>query len=285
MKGMAGFAAAVLLVAACSPGGLEDVITVGSYDFAENQLVAEVAAQALESAGFAVVRMDSFHTRGEMFNAFEVGSVEVMIEYLGSLSAHLGEPPTEQVEATMAQLNDATYAAGLVLLAPTAINAAPSVVVLRSTAETLGLETISDLREHAASFVIGGKEDCAIDEQCLLGLSRTYGLTFRSFVRLDAGGPLTVEALRGRQINVAVLFNTDSALAGDELKVLADDRVLMATEVLVPLVKLNMGEVPLAAVEAGLADMTVAELRALVGRIEAGELTVVQAASEYLSSR
>lgn len=285
MKATVGLLALMLLVAACSPGGLQDVIAVGSYDFVENQLAAEIAAQALESAGFAVERLESFQTRNEMFATHEVRPVQVMIEYLGSLSSHLGEPPTAQVEETMAQLVDATNAVGLVLLAPTSVSAAPAVVVLRSTAETLGLETVSDLRDYASSFVIGGKQDCAIDEQCLLGLSRTYGLTFRSFVRLDAGGPLTVEALRDREINVAVLFHTDSALAGDELKVLTDDLGLMATEVLVPMVTLNMGEARREVVEAALADMTVGELRVLVGQVETGEVTIPQAASEYLSSR
>ncbi len=285
MKATVGLLALMLLVAACSPGGLQDVIAVGSYDFVENQLAAEIAAQALESAGFAVERLESFQTRNEMFATHGVRPVQVMIEYLGSLSSHLGEPPTAQVEETMAQLVDATNAVGLVLLAPTSVSAAPAVVVLRSTAETLGLETVSDLRDYASSFVIGGKQDCAIDEQCLLGLSRTYGLTFRSFVRLDAGGPLTVEALRDREINVAVLFHTDSALAGDELKVLTDDLGLMATEVLVPMVTLNMGEARREVVEAALADMTVGELRVLVGQVETGEVTIPQAASEYLSSR
>jgi osmoprotectant transport system substrate-binding protein len=285
MKATVGLLALLLLVAGCSPGRSQDLITVGSYDFIENQLAAEIVAQALESAGFTVERLDSFQTRNEMFAAREDHPVEVMIEYLGSLSSHLGEPPTAQVPETMAQLDDATYAIGLALLAPTSVSAAPAVVVLRSTAETLGLDTVSDLSEHASSFVIGGKQDCAIDEQCLLGLSRTYGLTFRSFVPLDAGGPLTVEALRDREINVAVLFNTDSALAGDELKVLTDDLGLMATEVLVPMVTLNMVEARRKVVEAALADMTVGELRLLVGQVETGELTVRQAASEYLSSR
>jgi osmoprotectant transport system substrate-binding protein len=258
---------------------------VSEYGVTKSLRLAEIAAQSLESAGFAVIRLPSFQSRGEALGAFEAGVSDVMVEYLGSLSTHLGQPPTEEVSGTMDRVRDAAEVAGVKLLTPTSINTAPAVVVLRSTAETLGLETISDLHDYTDSFDIGAKQDCPIDEQCLLGLSRTYGLTFRSFVPLDAGGPLTVQALREREINVAVLFNSDSALAGDELKVLVDDRFLMATEALVPMVALTMDDAPQRVVETSLLEMTVAELRVLVGRIETGELTVVKAASEYLSSR
>ena len=284
MKLMFGLVTAFLLLAACSPEASEP-IAVGSYDFAENQLLAEIAAQSLESAGYAVIRLPSFQTRSEALDAFEAGESDVIVEYLGSLSAHLGQPPTEEVSGTMDRVRDAAEMAGVKLLTATSIDTAPAVVVLRSTAETLGLETISDLHDYAGSFDIGAKQDCPIDEQCLLGLSRTYGLTFRSFVPLDAGGPLSVRALREREINVAVLFNSDSALAGDELKVLVDDRFLMATEALVPMVALTMDDDQQRVVETSLLEMTVAELRVLVGQIETGELTVVDAAKEYLSSR
>jgi osmoprotectant transport system substrate-binding protein len=284
MKLMAGLVTAFLLIASCSPEASEP-IAVGSYDFAENQLLAEIAAQSLESAGYAVVRLPSFQTRAEALDAFEAGESDVMVEYLGSLSTHLGQPPTEDVSGTMDGVRDAAEVAGVKLLTPASIDTAPAVVVLRSTAEALGLETISDLHDLAESFDIGAKQDCPIDEQCLLGLYRTYGLTFRSFVPLDAGGPLSVRALKEREVNVAVLFNSDSALAGDELKVLVDDRDLMATEALVPMVALTMDDARQRVVETSLLELTLAELRLLVGRIETGELTVVNAAEEYLSSR
>ena len=70
----------------------------------------------------------------------------------------------------------------------------------------------------ASTLVLGGPPECPERPFCLLGLQDTYGLEFKEFAPLDAGGPLTVQALTGGQIQVGLLFTSDPAIAANGLR-------------------------------------------------------------------
>src|SRR5207248_9779303 len=72
---------------------------------------------------------------------------------------------------------------------------------------------------------------------CLPGLERTYGLAFKRFVPLDAGGPITLTALEDGEIDLALLFSTDPHLVTDGLVVLRDDGGLEPAENVTPVVR------------------------------------------------
>ena len=106
---------------------------------------------------------------------------------------------------------------------------------------------------------------------CLLGLKQVYGLRFRVFIPLDAGGPLTLQALQAGDIGVALLFSTDPAITADHLVVLADDRGLQPAENVVPLVRRDAvaryGPRLLAVLDTVSARLTTGSLRALDARV------------------
>ena len=106
---------------------------------------------------------------------------------------------------------------------------------------------------------------------CLLGLKQVYGLRFR-FLSLDAGGPLTLQALEAGDIGVALLFSTDPAITADHLVVLADDRGLQPAENVVPLVRRDAvaryGPRLLAALDTVSARLSTGSLRALDAQVE-----------------
>src|SRR5207253_2269977 len=83
-----------------------------------------------------------------------------------------------------------------------------ALVATAATAERYGLRSIADLAAVAPKLVFGGPPECPDRAYCLRGLQRAYGLRFKAFVRLDAGGPLTLQALRAGDIAVALLFTT-----------------------------------------------------------------------------
>ena len=103
------------------------------------------------------------------------------------------------------------------------------------------------------------------------GLRRTYGLHFRTFIPLDAGGPLTLQALEARDIDVALLFSTDPAISARHLVVLADDRGLQPAENITPLVRADAvaryGAGLMAALNAVSARLGTSSLRALDARV------------------
>ena len=86
----------------------------------------------------------------------------------------------------------------------------------------------------ASSLVLGGPPECPTRPYCLLGLQQTYGLKFKSFKALDAGGPLTVAALAGNQIQVGLLFTTSGVIAGNGWVLLKDDKNLQPADNVTP---------------------------------------------------
>jgi osmoprotectant transport system substrate-binding protein len=107
-------------------------------------------------------------------------------------------------------------------------------VVTAATAERLGLRDLSDLREEAPRLRLGGPPECPTRPLCLPGLRDRYGLRFADFVALDAGGPLTVQALEAGLVDVALLFTTHPAV-GAGLVALGDDRSLQPAENVTPI--------------------------------------------------
>src|SRR5690606_7057552 len=55
-----------------------------------------------------------------------------------------------------------------------------------------------------------------------------------NFVGLDGGGPLTVAALEGDEIDVAILFSTNGVIADKGWVVLEDDKGLINADNIIP---------------------------------------------------
>ena len=89
----------------------------------------------------------------------------------------------------------------------------------------------------STTLVLGGPPECPDRPFCLKGLTETYGLTFKEFVPLDAGGPLTVDAVKGGQIQVGLLFTSDPAIAVNGFVLLQDDKQLQLADNLIPVVR------------------------------------------------
>jgi osmoprotectant transport system substrate-binding protein len=89
----------------------------------------------------------------------------------------------------------------------------------------------------ASTFVLGGPPECPERPFCLLGLQETYGLEFKEFTPLDAGGPLTVQGLTGGQIQVGLLFTSDPAIAVNGFVLLEDDKQLQLADNIIPVVR------------------------------------------------
>ncbi len=114
----------------------------------------------------------------------------------------------------------------------TAPSAAPA-----TSAPSDGASTAPSGPTVASTLVLGGPPECPERPFCLLGLQEKYGLQFKEFVPLDAGGPLTVQALTGGQIQVGLLFTSDPAIAVNGFVLLEDDQQLQLADNIVPVVR------------------------------------------------
>jgi osmoprotectant transport system substrate-binding protein len=217
-------------------------ITVGSFNFAESEVVAEIYSQALESEGFAVERKFGLGPRELVAPALAQGLIEVVPEYAGTALqfVSLGEgTATADTRTTHDELVDALERAGngVIALAPAPAEDANSFVVTQATADEHHIRALSDLAARSDSLTFGGPPECASRPLCLAGLEQVYGIRFGNVLRLDTGGPLTRQALLGDYVDVALLLSTDPAIEVGHLVELIDDRNLQPAENVTPLVR------------------------------------------------
>jgi osmoprotectant transport system substrate-binding protein len=120
----------------------------------------------------------------------------------------------------------------------------------------------------ASELTFGGPPECPDRPFCIPGLMETYGIEFGEFLPLDVGGPLTVEALRNGDIDVALLFSTSSVIGDEGWVVLEDDQGLQAAENITPVVRTEVLDDTITerlnAISAALTTENVTELNRLV---------------------
>ena len=222
-----------------SSGG-SDVIVVGvSGAFAENQIVAEIYAQVLENAGYTVERQLELRSREVSQNALESGAIDVKPEYLSSLLLFLD--PNAEASADAADVAGQTAellrSEGLTLLTASAAEDTNQFVANAETAQQFDLTTVSSLAPVADQLTFGGPPECPQRPFCLPGLHEVYGVLFDDFTPLDAGGPLTVDALRRDEVQIGLLFSTDPSIEKNGFVPLVDDRHLQDAENITPVIR------------------------------------------------
>lgn len=277
---------AVALLAACGRGvppatttALEDdAITVASFNFPESVLVGEIYAQALEGEGFAVKRQLGLGARELVEPSLERGLVEFVPEYSGSALEFLtrGEGLATSDEAlTHDRLEEVFADRGVAVLAPAPAQDQNGFAVTRETADRYGLRSISQLVPEAPELAFGGPPECLERPLCLGGLEDLYGLEFGTFESLDAGGPVSVTALRSGTVDVALLFTTDAAIDRYDFVLLYDDLGLQPAENVTPVVREEVvqehGDAFVRLVDSVSAFLTTGDLRELNARVAEGE--------------
>jgi osmoprotectant transport system substrate-binding protein len=249
-------AAAVLGLAGCGSGdddplasdggdssasGTSGPVVIGSANFPENALLAEIYSGALEGAGVETETKLNIGSREVYLLALEPGdeSVDIFPEYTGVLRDYFDEDKSatgsasdEVYDELVERLPD--Y---LTVLEPSTAEDKDAVVVTQETAEEYSLTEIGDLAEVAGDLTLGGPPEWKTRDTGIPGLEEVYGVTFADFKALDAGGPLTLNALLDGQVDAGNLFTTDPNIAAEGLVVLEDPDALFAAQNVVPLVR------------------------------------------------
>lgn len=217
-------------------GASGDSIIVGSADFPESQLIAKIYAEALKAKGVDVTEKPSIGSREVTIPALKDGSIDLMPEYGGALLQYL-DSATKAVSSEDVIKELATkIPSGLTVLTASEAEDKDVLTVKKETAEQYKLKTIEDLQPVAKELVLGGPPEWKTRLNGVAGLKSVYGLEFKEFSALDAGGPLTLNALLSGQVQVADLFSTDPALAENNLVALEDNKNLFLSENIVPVI-------------------------------------------------
>jgi osmoprotectant transport system substrate-binding protein len=218
------------------PPAAADVIKVGSANFTESRLLAEIYSQALEAKGVKVERSFGIGSREVYFPALKDGSIDLIPEYTGNLLQEIDPQATATASDQVYQELTAKLPAGLIVLEQSAAEDKDAVVVTQETAQRYNARSIADLAPHCGEIVFGGPPEFAERPYGLPGIERLYNCTFADFRSLDAGGPLTVAALTDGSIQAADLFTTDPTIADRGWVALEDPQNNFAAQNVVPLV-------------------------------------------------
>ena len=283
-----------LLLVGCGGGtrspARSDGVTVAAFGFSESRILAELYAHAMEAKGISVLRAFDLASREVVEPALEQGVVDFVAEYSGTALEFLNRAAgqaTSDPESTYRLLSEALAIRRVTALAPAPAQDQNALAVSRATANRLQLTKVSDLRPVAPGLVFGAPPECPERRFCLAGLIEVYGLAFKQFKALDAGGPLTVGALEGNEIDVGLLFTTSPAVETSGLVLLADDRGLQPAENVVPVVRTEVlerhGDVLRQAVDSVSRRLTTSELVGLNRAVEVDGVSPAQAARSWLA--
>lgn len=219
-------------------GDLKSVV-VGSADFPESKIVAEIYAQALEVNGFTAVRQFGIGSRETYIPAVRDHSIDLIPEYTGNLLQYFDPDSTASDPGDVELALHRSLPGDLAILNPAPANDSDTVTVTEATAQRWGLSSIADLAPHSAEVKFGAPSEFLNREQGLPGLKANYGLDIRpdNFVAIsDGGGPATVKALSGGTVTAANIFSTSPAIPQNGFVVLADPKNNFRPGNVVPLV-------------------------------------------------
>jgi osmoprotectant transport system substrate-binding protein len=287
-----------LLLAAC--GGGEDAleggtqpneqssVTVGSTNFSEQLILAQMYAAVLEKAGVEVETRLNLGNREVVFPALEKGEIDLLPEYNGSVLAFLNPDATqttsEEVNTALAPLLDGK---GLVALEQSPAEDKDGLAVTKETADRLGLATVSDLKGKAGQMVIGGPPELETRPAGIPGLKKVYGIEdFKEFKALDAGGPLTTSALNKGDIDVGRVFTTQGAISEFGWVLLEEDKPLQPAQNIVPIGRKDaMTDQVKQALNAISAKVTTEELTKLNKLVDVDKQDPEKVASDWLTQQ
>ena len=218
-------------------GGSSGTVVIGSANFPENEILAEVYALALQAKGVKASTKLNIGAREVYYPQVKSGAITIIPEYNGTLLTVEADPTstaktTADVDAALAAKLPST----LTVLNPAPAQDSDSITVTAATAAKDHLKTIADLKPYASSMVLGGPPEFKTRSDGIAGLKANYGLTFKSFDPLDESGPITLAALTGGKVQAADVFTTTPQIVTDKLVSLADPKFNFAAQNVVPLV-------------------------------------------------
>ncbi len=255
MMGLAGGLVAALALTACGansdpqsdPGnsaGTGSVI-VGSADFPESQIIAEIYAGALKAEGIEASTKPNIGSRKIYYAALEEGSIDIMPEYSGNLLMLVdpetaAEAPDEILDALPDAISAFSPDANLGVLEASEAENKDAMVVTAATAEKYSLTSIADMGKVCDKITIGAPSTFQETPYGLPGLKKKYGCDPAGFESLnDGGGEITLKALLEDDIQAADIYTTTPSIEDNDLVVLEDPENNFLAQQVLPLVNLD----------------------------------------------
>ena len=230
------FGAALLAVHGAASA---QTVKIGSKNFTEQYILAEIYAQAIEDAGIKVERKINLGGTLIAQRALVSGEIDMYPEYTGTallavLKAEVASDP-QQVYDTVKAYYEKEFK--LTWLQPTAVNNGYAIIVRPETAAQYKLASLSDLQAAGPKLVLGAGTEFLDRFDGIPGLRKVYGIEFKEFKQFAKLG-LRYDALAAKQIEVANGFSTDWQIGDGKLVTLRDDKALFPPYFVAPVIRM-----------------------------------------------
>jgi len=256
-------------------------IVVGSAGFSENVLLAEIYAGALRATGATVTTKLRVGTRETLVKGLQDKSLSVVPEYTGNLLAYLDKAATQSKPDEVYNALKGKVPSGLTVLDRSEAEDSDVLVVTQSTAQQSNLKTLEDLGPRCGEFVLGAAGEWK--QRWETKIKDLYGCTFKEIRTTDAGGPVTVEALSGGQVQVANLFTTASSITANKFVQLEDTKRMYPAQNIVAFGRTDaLNDAAIAALNKVSKALDTEKLTALVARVEVDKENAADVAADFL---
>lgn len=278
-------AGAFVLGLAGSVSAEEMTLRVGSKDFTENEIVAELYALALEDAGFQVERIMDVSS-SVIHTSIVNDEIDLYPEYTGTglISILQMDPLTdpEEVYQTVKDAYEEQF--DLIWLDYAAANDGQGLFISKKTSDEYGITNITQLQEHASELRFASQGEFDEREDGLPGLEKIYGpFDWASSKVYDNG--LKYQVVENDEADVSPAYTTEGRLSEtDKFVLLEDDQQCWPPYNLAPVVRKDILEANPAIAEAlNKVDATLdtATITALNARVDVDGEEYEDVAAEY----
>lgn len=212
------------------PANQGKTIKLGSKNFTESIIIADIYGQALKKAGFTVKYDLNLGLEDVANKAIKEGQIDGYPEYTGTaLTALLGVDPKDVPKDETQAYQDAKrlYKSkfGFTALPQTPFTDSNALGMTKEKAAELGNPTkISDLKGKSQNLSIAASAECFKRTDCALGFKQVYGLKFKREIKIDVAQ--RHEVILKKKADLTIPFTTDGAIAANHEVVLKDDKQL-----------------------------------------------------------
>lgn len=225
---------------ATSSGSLGTIV-VGSKNFTEEYIVANMYADLLENAGFHVVRKLNLGGTPIAQEAIVKGEIDLYPEYTSTalLTVLKKQPIKDPQKIYETVKSDYQKQFNLTWLQPAPFNDTQALAMTQAGSKKYGITDFSELSKKAPQLILGGPAEFQQRADGLPLLQKTYGgFQFKQFKQLGTGS-LRYQALLNGQIDVTVAFSTDGQIQGYNLVLLKDNKNVYPTYQIAPVVRMD----------------------------------------------
>jgi osmoprotectant transport system substrate-binding protein len=261
-------------------------VVVGSADFTESMILAEIYSQALRAKGVESSTKLGIGSREIYVKALQDQSISAVPEYAGNLLLNFDPNATATTAEEIEKALPSALPSDLKILKPSAAVDQDVYVVTKDFSAQHGITSLEDLKKIASMSTLGGPPELEDRAYGPAGLEEMYGAKFKAFVPYPKYPP-KISDLDNNKIQVATFFTTDAVLSEKGYVQLEDPQSMILPQNVVPLVRSDVAsnETAVAALDAVQAALTTDDLMQLDKQVDSDHQDPEQVAGEWLKSK